>query len=234
MAGLTEPLRELHRLHRHIRELKGEIEGGPRFLQSQQAKVKYAETELKDAQDHLKRLKVTVHEKEVSLKSTHAQIGKYEKQLNEVGSKKEYEALQAEIGHCRATCSTLEDEILLAMSEIEEKSPEIPKLEAALKEAQTQTANFDQHLKERVERLTKELQEATAALAQVDQQIPGEFRQLLDRLTTTHGADGLAAVQDKTCTNCYGAITAQLANELEAGKFSLCKNCGRALYLARR
>ena len=51
------------------------------------------------------------HEKEVSLKTTHGQIAKYQKQLSESASKKEYDALQIEIAAAAARTRELEDEI---------------------------------------------------------------------------------------------------------------------------
>src|SRR5262249_55833427 len=152
---------------------------------------------------------------------------------NEVANKKEFEALQHEIGHCREACAKLEDEILSAMSEIDETTPKVPALEAALKQVQTETAGFEVESRQRIERLTGELTAATAQLAAAETAIPGDIRAAYDRMVAAQGADAVAAVQDKTCMTCYSTVTPQQHRELEAGAFSTCKNCGRLLYLAK-
>jgi len=231
MTTAADTLRELHRLHSHIRELKSEMEKGPRLFKTQQARQGRAETAVQEAHDQLKHLKVAVHEKEVTLKSTHQQIAKYEKQQNEAGVKKEYDALQHEIGTARQTCANLEDEILNGMAQIEETAAKIPELERTMKQIREETANFDNEAKARIARLTAELQEATTRLAEVEKDVPGD-RALYDRLVASHGADAISPVRDKTCSICFGTVTAQQERQLEAGVVVLCKNCGRIMYLA--
>src|SRR5919202_130820 len=97
MAGPAAILRELHRLRRHARDLQAEIDRGPRALKAQQDKVARQEEALREAQEVIKRLKVETHDKELTLRGKQQQIAKHERQLNEATSKKEYDALQAEI-----------------------------------------------------------------------------------------------------------------------------------------
>ena len=73
-------LREVHRLRRHAKDLQTEIERLPRQLNAQKGKVVRQEDVLKQAQEGIKKLKVSIHEKEVSLKSKHQEIAKREKQ----------------------------------------------------------------------------------------------------------------------------------------------------------
>ena len=132
MPTPVEIIRELGRLHRHIHELEEAKEHGPRLLKAQQTKLTRHENAVKEGQENLKKLKVAIHEKEGSLKSMHQTIAKHEKQLNEAGSKKEYDALQTEIATERQKCAALEDEILTGLGEVDEKTAQIPQLEKAL------------------------------------------------------------------------------------------------------
>src|SRR5438445_10560644 len=115
MAGPATIVREIHRLRRHARDLQSEVERGPRLQRGQQAKVSKQEESVREAHDALKRLKMTSHEKEGQLKATLLQIGKHERQLNEAGSKKEYDALKSEIAADKKKSQELEDEILDCM-----------------------------------------------------------------------------------------------------------------------
>ena len=82
-------LREIHRLRRFAKDLQTKIDQGPRTLKAQQARVARQEDILRQAQEGLKRLKVTIHDKEVTLRTALQQITKHEKQQNEAASKKD-------------------------------------------------------------------------------------------------------------------------------------------------
>src|SRR5262245_13563435 len=224
-------LREIHRLRRHIKDLTTRIDQGPKQIQVHHAAVTRCEENLKKTQDELKQLKIRTHDKEVSLRATTDQMKKYEKQLGDIISKKEYDAFKAELATCRATSDKLEDEILAALGEIEERQKKIPELEQTLAQARVQAAEFEKTHEGRKADLTRQRQEALAQLAGVEAQLPLDLKPQYDRLIGFKSEDALAVVENKTCQACYTEITAQNHNDLVSGRFILCKSCGRILYL---
>ncbi len=231
MSGLIEVFREIHRLRKYVRDLQGQIDRVPQQRRVQQARIARQEDLLRQGQDAVKHLKMAIHEKEVSLKAAHNLIAKHHKQLNEAGSKKEYDALRVEISNEQQTCRRLEDEILETMSQSEEKAAEIPQLEQAVKQAKEEAARHEQGMEERLADLRAQLAEAQQQLQQVEEQVPVDVRPQFDRLAATMGADALAAVQGRHCSACHTGITAQNYNDLLIGRFQVCKSCGRILYL---
>jgi len=232
MTGTPAVLRELHRLRKHARNLKDEIDKLPRLLKAQQAKVAKQEELLKQTQDKILKLKLAGRDKEKTLKSTHEQIAKYTKQLDSIANKKEMDALQVEIKHGREAGQKLEDETLAVMEETDALQARLPDLEKALKDAQADLANFDQIKKEKQANLTGELDKTLKELKEVELSLPEETREQYGRQVSSRGEDALSAVADRNCTACYTGITAQMYNNLVQGQFVLCKNCGRILYLA--
>src|SRR3954467_7816355 len=83
MANLVATLREIHRFKKHAHDLQARTEQIPRLKKAQENLVARREEELKAAQDHIKHVKVTIHDKEVSLKTANQQLGKFTKQLDE-------------------------------------------------------------------------------------------------------------------------------------------------------
>jgi predicted nucleic acid-binding Zn-ribbon protein len=231
MSGPISTLRELHRLRKHVKNLKDEIERLPRQLRVYQGKVVAAERTLTEAQDGIKHVKVTVHQNEVSLKEAHQQAAKYEKQLNDVTGKKEYDALQSEIAHAKAEAQRLEDEILAGMTDAEERQTKVPELELAVKKARDEVANFDKTSMERKARLTEELTRAEQALRETEPRLTDEFKQAYDRLVKVRGEDALAATVGRTCSGCNTAVTAQKYNDLLSDRLVVCRSCERILYL---
>jgi predicted nucleic acid-binding Zn-ribbon protein len=231
MAGPATILREIHRIRRHAKDLQSEIERGPRLLKGQQAKVNRQEETVREAHEALKRLKMTSHDKEGQLKATLQQISKHERQLNEAGSKKEYDALKSEIADDKKKCQGLEDEILGCMADIEERTARLPELEKAVQLAKAEYADFEKSSQGRSTTLSEQLQEALRHIKQVEGTLPPDVRPAYDRLVTARGEDAMAAVEHRTCMACYTEITAQNYNDLMLSQFVLCKNCGRVLYL---
>jgi predicted nucleic acid-binding Zn-ribbon protein len=234
MPGPAAVFREIHRLRRFAHELKEQIERFPIQVRAQQAKVKRQEDAKQEATESIKKLKVTIHEKEVSLKSTNSQIKKYEGQLNDVAGKKEYDALLAEIAHARRLSQQLEDEILTAMTQVDDYTAKLPELDANVARAREEYARWEKEAKERQSEQAAQLAETSDQLKAGEAQIPDRVRPWYNRTVAAMGPDGMAAVKSHSCGACSTEITAQNYNELLQEQFVACKSCGRILYLPER
>jgi predicted nucleic acid-binding Zn-ribbon protein len=231
MPGPAAILRDLHRLERHAADLQAQIERAPNALKVQQARVTRAEDTHKEAQEAIKRYKIAIHEKEVSLRAKNQQIAKHQKQLNEATSKKEYDALQAEITAEKQACRALEDDILNDMLATEEKTAQLPQLDNAVKQARDELNQFEIGSQARLDELNVLLEDAKKNLRELAATLPEDIVPHYERLRAAKGEDAMSAVHNRTCSSCYTEITAQNYNELTQDRFVLCKNCGRILYL---
>jgi predicted nucleic acid-binding Zn-ribbon protein len=232
MSGPGDLFREIRRLRRYAHELQEQIDRVPRQLKINQAKVTRQEDLRREGQEAVKHLRVATHDKEVSLRTTHQQIAKHQQQLNKAESKKEYDALQAEIAQERAACQRLEDEILQAMAEAEERTARLPELEQNVKRAREEYARYEQTSGERLAGLRGQLDDAQRQLAEAEAQLPADALAQYTRIVNALGPDALAAVQNRTtCSACHTEITAQNYNDVLQGRFVVCKSCGRILYL---
>lgn len=226
-------LKEVHRLRRHIRDLQGEIDRGPRVLKAHQTKVAKAEEALKTLQDQIKSAKVQLNDREVSIKTTNQLLAKYEKQLNELTVPKQIEATEHEIAHSQGVRQQLEEQSLELMGQIEELSAKLPATEKTLATAQSELKVYQAEAGERLDRLKHEIARATDELAVVEKAIPTTIRTQYDRLIKAYGADALAGVDSGACQQCHSTVTGQMLSELAMGKFVTCKSCARALYLTK-
>lgn len=231
MPGPGAILKEIHRLRRLAKDLTTRIEQQPRLLKGQQSAVARHEEALKKAQEELKLLKVHTHEKEVTLKANNQQIEKWEKQMSDIISKKEYDALKSESTHARQQVSKLEDEILVALTEIEEKTAELPRLEKALQEARTQASQFEKDSALRLKDLGNQREQTLALLREQEAALGEDVRFQYDRLISAKGEDAMAGVEGRNCTACYTEVTAQMHGDLARHLFTICKSCGRMLYV---
>ena len=231
MPGPAAILRDLHRLERHAADLQAQIERAPNALKVQQARVTRAEDTHKEAQEAIKRYKIAIHEKEVSLRAKNQQIAKHQKQLNEATAKKEYDALRAEINAEKRAVSELEDDILNDMGESEELTAKLPELEKAVGEAKESAARFEQENEGRQAGFDEQLKQANQSLKEIEATLPEDILPIYERLLARMGEDAMSAIQGRTCIACYTEITAQTYNQLLQSQFVACMNCGRILYL---
>ncbi len=232
MANAIGILRELHRLRRHIAALQDEIKRVPLKIKAQQTRITRLDEELKAAHDALMHVKTTIRQHEGTLKQTHQQMTKFEGQIDLIQSKKENDALQHEITHCRKQAGELENAILEEMGKAEEMTMRLPELEKTLKASRDELARFEVVSKERVTVLSEELQKTQAQLKEVEATLPPELRPTYERLVGSMGEDALSLATRNTCSACHTALTEQQRNDLLSARLVLCKACGRIVYLA--
>jgi uncharacterized protein len=231
MPGPAPIFRELHRLRRFAHEMQEHTDRFPRQLKAQQAKVARQEDAQREGQENLKKLKVHLHETEVTLKTTHALIAKRTKQKDEAtGKEKEYEALVHEIASAKIRCQELEDEMLTTMDQIETASTALPALEKAVQTARTDFATWEKETRSRLVDQQRQLEETKAKIKEVEATIPPKLRSQYDRVVSRLGHEAMSAVRHSICTACSTEITAQMNNDLKGDNFLICRSCERILY----
>lgn len=234
MPSPAEILRELHRLQIHVANLQNEIERGPRMLKAHQTKVAKHEETIQKTHDQIKKLKVAMHSKEVSLKEVQQLVAKHETQRNQASSNKEYQALQHEIENERQKFRKIEDEMLVDMEAIESLTLKVPEYEKEMEKTKQEVAKVVDDIQSRRTSLVDMLDGAHKQIAEVQAQLAPDVKTHYDRLIAARGQDALAAVGGQTCTACYTEITAQSYIDLRRGAFVLCKSCGRILYITEQ
>ena len=227
----TEALRELHRIHRQLSDLRERLERGPKQVRARQANVANQEAALAKIKNDIKTSRMNADRKNVDLKSGEAKIKELEVKLNAANSNKEYQALKDQIAAAKMAGSVLSDEILEGFESIDQ----LEKLAAdaqqkvngskdELAKAEQQIAASAESLQADVTRLERELKEAESAL-------PADFKVDYDRIVRAKGEDALAQVDGDTCGGCFQSIRANQQNDLQMGRAVFCSSCGRLLYL---
>jgi len=231
MASVNELMREIHRLLKHRRDLREQIDRFPKQRKVFQGRITLREQEQQQAQDALKKLKMSVHEKEVTLKTHHQLVKKYEGQLREITSKKEFDALQHEIETTKKAIAEVEDQILTGMMEIDEQTAALPKFAGGLATARKELTDFEATAQERETNLRTMLQDTEAKHREAEAQVPAEILPAYQRIIKAKEHDALAPVRDRACSSCSTSLTVQNYHDLQLGQSHNCTACGRILFL---
>jgi predicted nucleic acid-binding Zn-ribbon protein len=231
MPATAESLRDLHQLHQRARALRDRISSGPKTLAARQAALATRQSELEVARKALQDAKMHVKKHEHSLKGIETKIDDLKIKLNQVKKNDEYRALQNQIAHDNNAKGKIEEDILLALEEVETKTAELARLESEVKRFASEAAALQEQIDRQADEHKTQLRDLESAITRAEEVIPGNHRDHYRRIVARYGADALAACEDDSCLGCYTSVTPQMKNELINGdSLTFCLSCGRLLY----
>src|SRR5689334_12613941 len=120
MSVTAGALRELHRIHTQLSDLRERLDRGPKQIKAREANVAKAEADLTQAKTDVKSAKVSSDQKQLLLRSGESKIEELKVKLNAAQSNREYQAFKDQIAAAEMAGSVLSDEILEAMEKIDE------------------------------------------------------------------------------------------------------------------
>ena len=231
MKVTAEVLRELHRLHRQLTDLKDRLQKGPAQVRIGHQAVEHMEKEFATAKEAAKRTRMEADEKQLSLREREAKIADLQRKLNEAQSNAEFKAFQDQIAADKAANAVLEDEILDRLEKIDELQKQVhdaehklAKVREELQHAEERVAKEQTSLHDDLARVKDQLKHAEAAL-------PPDFKSEYERIIKARGEASLAVVEGESCGGCNTMLTPQIMNQLYLSKPIFCKSCGCMLYL---
>lgn len=231
MPATAESLRDLHELHRRARALRDRLSSGPKTLAARHAALATRQAEVDAAKKALQDAKMHVKKHEHTLKGIETRIDDLKTKLNQVKKNDEYKALQNQIAHDDTAKGKAEEDILLALEDVETRTATMARLEAEVKTFTAEVAALQQQISQQAGNQKDQLRELETAILQAEVAIPENHRDHYRRIVARYGADALAACEDGACLGCYTSVTPQMMNELiNRDSLTFCLSCGRLLY----
>jgi len=231
MSVTAGVLRELHRIHRQLNDLRERLDRGPKQIKARQGTVAKLEAELTQAKADSKAARVSADQKQLLLKSGEAKIRELKIKLNAASSNREYQALKDQIAADEMANSVLADEILEALEKIDGFVPLIREAEQNLAKGREELAKGEQQVREQHDLLIGDVQRLDDELKKVEAGLPDDIREVYQRVVKSKGSDAMAQVDGETCGGCYHHLTANIISSLLMGRVVCCQSCGRMLYL---
>lgn len=229
VTGTT--LRNLHRIHRQLSDLRSRLERGPKMIQGAEANVERLKQIVEEAKEKVVRNKVATDEKDLQLRERENRIADIKTKLNTASSNREYQTFLEQIAADNQANSVLSDEIL----ELLEKTTE---LEDAVKVTEDDLAKgLDefQAKKKKVEEergaLENDYNRLENELTDAEKDLPEDFLVDYRRIIKAKGEEAMASLDGDVCGGCYQIVTAQMFAELKMEKLVVCRNCGCYLYM---
>ena len=120
MSVTAAALRELHRIHQQLAELRDRLERGPKQVRAREANVALLEQRLAEAREKAKQTQVAVDRKQLDLKSGEQKVVDLRVKLNQANSNREYQSFIEQIAAAEMAGSVLSDEILEGMEKVDQ------------------------------------------------------------------------------------------------------------------
>jgi predicted nucleic acid-binding Zn-ribbon protein len=230
--GQLKTLIDLQTFDTRIAGLEGEAAKLPREIDAVRARTAEAKKTVDAGKAGLDTTRKETRAKEKDLEDNQVKRQKFEGQLYQVKTNKEYSAVLAEIEEVKQQKSKIEEEILTLMERQERLAGEIKDAEGRLKAAEAEGATAEKALRERLAAVEAELGGVKGARASVAQALPPNVLADYDRLLRARA--GLAIVpvlKPNLCGACRMTVTPQRLQELRAQNALLaCESCGRYIY----
>ena len=231
MPSAAEQFAEIHRLRLAFRDVREQLDRGPRVIKAHQNRVQQAENQLEELRQQLKELRGSADRKTLDLKTNETKIADLRSKLNAATNNREYDIIRGQIDADTSANSVLEDEILEVLEKVDRAQSEIRDQEAHNEELRGQSQKFANDFEQEAVELNARKRELGGQIEQAESGLTGDLAVRYKRLLEAHGADAMAAVENNVCSLCYVQVTPQSKVLLRSGQVIFCGSCGRLLYL---
>jgi predicted nucleic acid-binding Zn-ribbon protein len=221
---------ELQEVDNRLDELKEERGDLPLIVEELDSKFSRKNSDLKDKQDDLKKFKLRQRELELIIDESKEKLAKFEEQLYQVKTNKEYDAITLQTDSAKTQLEESENESIVLDDDITELNKEISDLEQEISEVESE-------LEENRLELNKKLQ----ATADEENLLHQERKIVLEKASTeliktyelvreARNGQGIAKVFGNVCGGCHAFIPPQKIAEVRKMKqIFTCEACGRIL-----
>ena len=224
-------LAQLQELDGKIQKLREEIAAVPEDILTLREVISQAERSLEEMREKQEGLAKERRHKERELSTKEDSLSKYQSQLYEVKTNKEYSAIMVEIDSLKQENSELEDETLGLMERGDELGGLIKKKEEELRVERERLTGEEEKNQERAVGLEENRRVVEREREELAKKVDGSLLSSYERILRGKGGLALVPVRDDACQGCFMELPPQTINEIMKGdKIIYCERCSRILY----
>ncbi len=232
LQGQLRLLYEFQQIDAQILTLDNKLKSVPLKIKKAEAQLQLHQQKLQEKQAQLVETEKVQRAKTSELKMEGEQRGKYQAQLREVKSNKEYQALDKEISFIHAKEAEIEDEILSAMLRIDQLNEELVQQQKAFnaeqKKHNAQKAKYEQEAKDLKAAIVEWQGKQQDFAHQIDSGLMDQYQARFERYR-----QGLVSlVVENACGSCHLTIPPQTLQETRKYEKPVhCGSCRLILYI---
>ncbi len=225
-------LARLQALDRNIQKLERDVATVPEEITTLKEVISQEKKTLEEIGKKLEDMEKERRHKERGLSVKEASLSKYQSQLCEVKTNKEYSALMVEIDSLKQDNSELENEVLALMERGDDLRGMIEKKKEELRREEEKLAEGERKNQERVSILEGELRKRQGEREEQVKKIETNLLARYEKVLKGKGGLALVPVKADACQGCFTKLPPQVINEImQARRMVTCERCSRILYL---
>ena len=201
----------------------------PEIIEKLRSETEEISQLLTQTEEKVKQLNLDKKSWEIEIGTWQSELERFQKQMRDIKTNKEYDALMAEIEIRKQKISQNEDLILQAMQEIEELTPKIEEYKKKLEEISKSNKQQVSELQKQIDGVDEKIKIKQDEKKRITMQVSRLAISTYDRIRKKC-MPVLVSVRKKACGACYKTFPPQRIQEIKKGNGLItCDNCGRIL-----
>ena len=211
-------------------DLEKKIESSPKQLDSQDELLARLKKEYIEKNKSYEEVKAEVDRLKAELAEAEASRESGEKNMDNITSHREYEALDKQISEATEKEASVRKDLLREEKKLNELDESLKADEAMISSQEEDLNKSKSELSQQIDGFKKQLDELSAKENEItpglNQEIVYKFQRIIQR-----NSQGIVAVKNGVCTGCQMILPAQFANNVREGeKILFCPYCSRILF----
>lgn len=187
--------------------------------------------DLNNQKEELEEIKTLQRRKQEDLQEAKSQLSERQKRLREVGSAKEYSAVEKEIEGYKKSSEQVEEELLHLMEVVESTQASIGEKEDKIVQLREGIASDEGEAEERLSKLDKSIKALNNRQVEARGEVNKRVIHKYDFIRSRRPGLAIVAAKNGHCEGCFMALPPQQFIEIQRGQtLQTCPSCNRILY----
>lgn len=204
----------------------------PDRLKSYDDRLLSARKRLADAEEKLKVFQLEKKNKELDLQTKESSVKKFQLQLFQIKTNKEYTLLEKQIEGLKADNSLLEEEIIRLLDALDSWTAAVASEKKRFEEESKIIQAEKEKTKQELEQAKQRLKELGAARQAMILEIDPLILPRYERMLKLRNGAAVVPVRDGSCQGCFMNLPPQVIHLVHsAQEWVFCEQCARILYI---
>ena len=230
IAKDMEMLLKLQNIDYDLGELERSKDYLPEMIHNLEKETEEYRRALQASEQELGELNLRHRNLDLELTTLNQELTKFQKQMQQIKTNKEYDALTTEIANRKLKISTTEEEILKTLTGMDDLKEKIKQYQQKLDDVEKTNTVQLVDLRERLSSIEDKVKIKQGDRKNITVRIDKKLLATYERVKKGRGNQVVVTIRKRACGSCHKSVPPQIIQEIRKGEMVYtCDNCGRIL-----